>query len=418
MANDGMRGRRVAILTSNFWPEQTGSSQTVSEFAEYLSTHGLSIRVATSLPYYPEWRVWPGYGGKIWRREQKSGMTIYRSWHYVRPSPSTLTRLVHEITLSLFAIPNIVRVLWRADVAYVISPALTFALTGSIIARVLGVRLVLVVKDVMPDAAIELGMLKNRLAIGLSSLMARFVYSLADEIHTLGDGMKRRIARLTKHVQKIKIVPDTIDAKELEPVPQESNEFLRDFGVAGSMLILHTGNMGKKQDLELILNTAQRLRDDQNIHFMVVGDGAEKPSFLRRRDSLGLRNVSHYPLQPRRLLKHMLSGADVVLVSQVAEVVDMIVPSKLITSLGAGAMVVAACAAESETAKIVRESNGGIVIPAGDDEQFARVILQLRRGERPIEQFRRNARAYAIDRFDRDRVYGQILNQIICLKAS
>ena len=71
---------------------------------------------------------------------------------------------------------------------------------------------------------------------------------------------------------------------------------------------------------------------------------------------------------------HMLHGADIFLVSQVSSIVDIVVPSKLATAFGAGAMVVASCAENSETARLVRESGGGIVIPAGDDE-----ALSLRR---------------------------------------
>ena len=71
----------------------------------------------------------------------------------------------------------------------------------------------------------------------------------------------------------------------------------------------------------------------------MFGDGAVRTDFLRRRDQLHLKNVSHYPLQERALLPHMLNGADAVLVSQLAEVVDIVVPSKLVTAMGAGAII-------------------------------------------------------------------------------
>ena len=406
------RQRRVAIVTSNFWPERTGTSQTVGEFAKFLADHGVQVRVATALPYYPEWRIWDGYRGRLWRTDRVDGMTVFRAWHFVSPTPSTLTRLLHELTLSVLGAPRMVQAMWGADSVYVVSPDLVYAFTGMLLARVVRRRRVLIVKDVMPDAAIELGMLRNPLAIAVSRWMARCLYRWADEIYTLGEGMRRRIAQ-EAGADKVRIVPDTIDAAELEPVPYEVNDFRRRFVPAGTFAVLHTGTMGKKQDLELLLRAAGRLRDDAGVRFYVFGDGAAKERFLQLRDSWRLDNVSHHPLQDRLMLRHMLSGADIVLVSQLPEVVDIVVPSKLLTALGAGAMIVAACAPGSETARLIDESGGGLVIPASDDKALVRAIQRVRAGEVDVTQHRRRAREFAVLRFDRSAVYGPLVQEYL-----
>src|SRR5437879_5895520 len=238
----------VAIITSNFWPEPTGISQTVTEFARFLADRNIDVRVATAMPYYPQWRIWPNYRGLLSLSERNQGCSILRSWHYARPTPSTLARVLHEATLSLLAIPNMFRTLRGAKVAYVVSPALSYALIGLLIAALMRIERVLVVKDVMPDAAVELGMLRNPLVIALSRWLARRAYSLAGEIHTLGEGMRRRIGRETKRSKPILIVPDTVDVKELRPVPREDNEFRRRFVPNEIFAVLHTGNIGRKQD--------------------------------------------------------------------------------------------------------------------------------------------------------------------------
>jgi hypothetical protein len=108
----------------------------------------------------------------------------------------------------------------------------------------------------------------------------------------------------------------------------------------------------------------------------------------------------------------VLSGADVLHVSQLAQVVDIAVPSKLLTALGAGAMILAACARDSETARIVDESHGGILVPAGDDDALAKEIQQIRAGVVNISGYRARAREYALRVFDRDAVYGPVLDSI------
>jgi colanic acid biosynthesis glycosyl transferase WcaI len=298
--------------------------------------------------------------------------------------------------------------MWKCDVIYIVSPALSYALTASLLAAILRVRRILVVKDVMPDAAIELGMLRNPFVIRASRLCARWVYALAHEIQTLCDGMRLRIAHDTRHAEKITIVPDTIDANELAPVPLSENAFRRQFVPDGTFAVVHSGNMGRKQDLDLLLRAAEKLRNDPQVHFYVFGDGADKTRFLRSLEERQLNNVSHFPLQDRWMLRHMLSGADVVLVSQLPAVVDIVVPSKLVTAMAGGAMIVSACVDESETAKLVTACGGGMVIPASDAEALVAAIRAIRNGEIDTERCRLDARAYAIAHFDRERVYGPI----------
>jgi colanic acid biosynthesis glycosyl transferase WcaI len=364
------------------------------------------------MPYYPQWQIWPDYQGQLWSSERRDDITISRSWHFVRPDASTLVRITQELTLSLFALPNMIRSLWGCVAAYVVSPPLSFAFTACIVAKALNVRCTLIVHDVMPDTAVELGMLTNSRAITVARWLARIAYSLADEIHTLGEGMRERIATQCGRPNKVRVVPITIDAAELAPVEREQNEFRRRFVPADTFAVLHTGNMGRKQDLDILLRVADRLRDHRSIHFYVFGEGAAKLEFLRKLSASGLNNVTHYPLQERWLLRHMLSGADLVLVSQQPEVVDIVVPSKLITSLAAGAMLVVACNPDSETAQLVSRNECGILVAAGDDAAFAQTILALIRGEVESTSYQSRARETALRCFDRERVYTPMAEEL------
>ena len=396
---------RAAIVTSNFWPERTGIGQVATEFAQYLATRGIDVHVATGMPYYPEWRIYPEYRGKLQITEQLGNITIHRAWHHARPAPGPISRIAHEATLSLFSIPNMRRAMRGAHAAYIVSPDLSHAFTASLVAKAMDVPRVLMVQDVMPDAAVELGMLRNPLLVGGARRLARATYALADEILTLGEGMRQLIAREADTGKQISILPNSIDIEELWTGSEQGTPFRDRFVPGGTFAVVHSGNMGEKQDLELLLRAAQRLRDHPGVHFYVFGDGAVKSSFLKRRAELGLENVSHFPFQERSMLPHMLYGADAFLISQSSRVVDIVVPSKIATALGAGAMVVASCAENSETAKLVRESGGGIVIPAGDDEALSRVILQLRSGEIDSRTYRDAGRAYARKFFDREKTY-------------
>ena len=412
-----MTAPRVAIITSNYWPERTGIGQVTTEFAEFLSTQGIDVRVATAMPYYPEWSVYQDYRKATWLTERHSKVVIHRAAHYASPNPGAFGRILHEVSLCLLSFPNMIRALWRSDAAFVVSPDLSHAFVGCLTARGMGVRLTLVIQDVMPDAAVEMGMLTSVPAIAIARWIARTNYRLAHTIHTLSDGMKTRIARSTGTERKVRVVPNTIDGNELAVGPNQGNLFRERFVPAGTVSVVHTGNMGEKQDLYVLLRAARRLLDKPNIHFYVFGDGAVKADFLRLREQWKLSNVSHFPLQDRSLLPHILYGADVCLITQLPAVIDVVVPSKLITSMGAGAMIVAACSLQSEAAALLRASGGGVIVPAGDDLSLSSVILRVSEGSIDVAAARRLVRQFAMDHFNREAVYGPIAKRLIDAKT-
>jgi colanic acid biosynthesis glycosyl transferase WcaI len=102
---------KVAIITSNFWPECTGIGQVTTDFAKYLEGEGIDVAVATAMPYYPEWRIYPDYRGSLAMTEKLGDITIHRAWHRSRPAPGIFNRLTHELSLCSFAVPQIVRAL-------------------------------------------------------------------------------------------------------------------------------------------------------------------------------------------------------------------------------------------------------------------------------------------------------------------
>ena len=408
--------RRVAFVAANFWPEPTGVGQVTWEFARYLAEAGLEVRVATAMPYYPQWEIWPAYQRKLWMSETVEGVQIFRSWHRISPNPSTITRLLHEATLALFSLRAMARALWRADVVYLVIPALTYDFVGSAIARIMRVRRVLIVQDIVPDVAIDLGMLRSGPAIAVSRWLVRRTYSAAHEILTLSAGMRERVAGQIGDDRKIRVMPNTFDPQELVSVPPDRNEFRQRFlpsGPDGSFVVVHAGNMGQKQDLDIIIRAAQRLTDDTAVHFHVFGDGARKDAFLSRLRGLDLGNVSHHPLQDRAMVPHMLSGADVLLICQRPEVVDVVVPSKLITALGAGGMILASCAWDSETGRILRQNEAGLIVEAGDDAALAEAVSRIERGEVDTEGYRARARAFALETYSRDVVYGPMARALL-----
>jgi glycosyltransferase involved in cell wall biosynthesis len=165
---------------------------------------------------------------------------------------------------------------------------------------------------------------------------------------------------------------------------------------------MHSGNVGHAQDLDSLVRSATFLRDRDDLRVVIVGFGARHAEMVELARRLEVRDaVTFLPYQPRDRLPLSLSSADLHVVGLARGLAGYVVPSRLYGVLAAGRPVVAAADAESETARIVREVECGIVIEPGRPELLARTIRAAAEGEYDLEEMGRRGRAYVEAEADR-----------------
>jgi colanic acid biosynthesis glycosyl transferase WcaI len=169
-------------------------------------------------------------------------------------------------------------------------------------------------------------------------------------------------------------------------------------GWDNEFVVLHGGNMGHKQGLDNLIDTAVALRGETGVRVVLAGDGNDRPSLEQRARALGLQNLQLLGSQPWGEYEAMLEAADVLVVNQRASVSDMALPSKLTSYFAAGRPVVAAVAAGSETADEVERSGGGVVVEPEDPRALATAVLELRDAAAQRSALGAQARRYAADR--------------------
>lgn len=363
---------RILIHGINYAPELTGIGKYTGELAEWLAARGHRVRVVTAPPYYPHWHVVEGYSGTRYRREQLNGVDAWRCPLYVPTNPSGLKRILHLASFALSSLPVMVRqIFWKPDVIVVIEPPLLCAPAAWLTARLSGAKCWLHVQDFEVDAAFELGILPfgwmKRIVSGIERrLMRRF-----DRVSTISDNMIERLEE--KGVRTAVLFPNWVDTERIFPLPDVS-PLRRELGIAEDAFVaLYSGNMGRKQGLEIIIEAAGILSGRAGLHFVLCGDGAVRDEVFRQ--AAGLPNVSFHPLQPVERLNDLLNMADVHLLPQKAGAADLVMPSKLTGMLASGRPVVASAAAGTQIAGIVRHC--GKVVAPGDGRAFADAIAWL-----------------------------------------
>ncbi len=366
---------RILILGINYAPEMIGTARYTTDLAEAMAARGHSVRVVAAQPYYPGWKVFPGFSRLRFTRDRQAGVAVLRCPLYVPRRPTGARRIAHHASFAVTGALGMIRALTRErpNLVLVVAPSLISAPVGWVIARVTGAKAWLHVQDLEVEAAFATGLLPTggwieRLARGFESwVLRRF-----DRVSTISPAMLRKIREKGVTPFRTRELRNWADLSGVAP-DMDGATMRAALGVRASRVALYSGNLANKQGLEIIPDAARLLAHRDDIAFVICGEGPFLPELRRLCDGLG--NVSFHPLQPRDRLGPLLAMADVHLLPQVAGAADLVLPSKLTNMLASGRPVVATADADSTLSQEVEGC--GAVVPPGDAGAFAEAIAAL-----------------------------------------
>ncbi len=401
---------RLVILSQFVYPDQNATARIVTSLATGLVKHGFEVGVYAAQPsYFEESASVPSsidYQGIRIRR--------LRSTHFGRVSISA--RLVDSLTFSVSMAWCLALMPRDAVVIALTNPPLLPWL-GALSKLVFGNRLVIVVHDVYPDIAAQLGVIKKggQLHRSLAAIQ-RFAYQQADSIIVLGRDMLRVVANYVPNggQNAIVIIPNWADDPALAPTLKSGSETARKQGLLDSFVVQYSGNLGMSQNLEIVVEAAKVLKDE-NVHFVLVGEGPRRENLRRLVLATGLTNVRFLPRVPEESLSDSLAACDAALVPLADGIEGLSVPSKYYGILASGKPVLAAMASDAEVALSVTEDRTGLVVPPGDAGALADAILSLKRDPAMARALGENARSAYERRYTRDRAvdeYARLLSMV------
>lgn len=403
--------RRILIHSINYSPELTGIGKYNGEMAEWLVREGYEVRIITASPYYPAWRLGPGYSAWRYRRERLAGVDILRCPFWVPSRPTGLKRVLHLASFALTAMPAMLwsGLRWKPDCVFVVEPPLFCAPAALLTARLAGGKAWLHVQDFEVDAAFDLGILRAGWLRRWVLATERWLMRRFDVVSTISDRMLARLRDKGVKAEKGVLFPNWVDTGLIRPLGGASR-LKGELGIdAGKFVVLYSGNMGEKQGLETIIATARLLESRPDLLFVLCGDGAARVRLVDA--ARGLQNVMFIPLQPLERLNELLNMADVHLLPQRVDAEDLVMPSKLTAMMASGRPVVATAYRDSQVELILRHR--GLVVEPGDAAAIAEAIVRLRQHPDEWLHLGEAARAYAVERWDTDRVLKKVSGNIL-----
>lgn len=386
---------KILLFGINYSPELTGIGKYVGEMCPWLANRGHEVTVITAMPYYPEWSIHPDYKGKLWHKEMIDGVTVYRVPLYVPKVVTSRKRILHEFSFLLGVLPVWFYLLLKKKYQVVINitPPFHLGVFAYLYSKIRGAKLITHVHDLQIDAAKELGMIKSKFFLNWMFKLEAFILKQSDAVGSISLGMKRKILSKGVDEQRYVMFPNWVDEEAIKPLPLSAS--LRStFGLSeDKKVILYSGNLGEKQGLEILIETAKRFSNKPDIVFLIVGSGGGKSKLQQLAASAGLNNVKFFPLQAYEKLAALLATADIHLVLQKKSAADLVLPSKLTGILAAGGCALVTAMPGTSLYEIVQKDNLGLLIEPESVVALTTGIEKLLTGD--IVEYRYRARRYA-----------------------
>jgi colanic acid biosynthesis glycosyl transferase WcaI len=403
---------RILIYSYNYHPEPIGIAPLMTELAEGLVKQGHQVRVITGMPNYPQREIYEEYRGKWFVTEQRNGVTIQRSYLRIRSKPNLIDRLLLELSFVFTSLPQAFNG-WQPDVILLTIPPLLVTLPATLLSWIYNCPVVLNVQDILPEAGIRVGLIRNKWMIKALEAIEQFAYRSTHTISVIADGFVDNLVNKGVPAQKIVCIPNWVNVNFIRPLPKKSNQFRLAYQLEGKFVVLYSGNIALTQGLETVIEAAACLRHLPEIVFVIAG---EKKALQRLQEychKCGASNVLLLPLVSREKLPEMLAAADVGLVVQKSNVISFNMPSKIPLLLASGRPIIASVPASGTAARAVRKSGGGIVVAPESPKALADGIKDLYTHPAKVAKLGHEGRQFAVERYS----FKQALNEYEALFA-
>lgn len=409
---------QILIYSYNYQPEPIGIAPLLTELAEGLVKRGHEVRVVTGMPNYPQRQIYEQYRGKLYLTEVINGVTVQRSYLWIRPQPNLIDRLLLELSFVLTSLGNALRGK-HPDVILLTSPPLPVVVPAAFLGWICRCPVILNLQDILPDAAVHIGLLKNPQLIRIFEYLEKFAYRVATKITVIADAFVDNLLSKGVPEHKIELIPNWVDVNFIHPMPKDNDTFSqliqeiitkepanneeiicqKEQLNKREFFVLYSGNIACTQGIETLIYAAVRLRHIPEIAIVIFGEEKALHNLQILCKTCKADNVILLKLQPRERLPKMLAAADVGVVIQKQNVISFNMPSKIQVLLASGRAIIGSIPPNGPAARAIQNSGGGIVIPPEDPGALASAILELYENPDRVKELGENSRKYAIKHY-------------------
>jgi glycosyltransferase involved in cell wall biosynthesis len=342
--------------------------------------------------------------------EQKfEGVRILRAYTYPSVHRNFVWRVVSFLTFMIASVYAGMRA-GSVDLIMGTSPPIFQTLSAWLIALLRKRPFLLEIRDLWPEFAIDMGVLKNPVLIRLSRGLERFIYARADHILVNSPAYRDYVHVKGIPLEKISLIPNGVDPAPFEP-DASGKEMREGLGLDGVFVVTYAGALGMANDIPTVLRAADRLREHKGIRFLLVGDGKERSNLEIMAREMDLENVLFTGARPKKDMPKILGASDACL----AILMDIPMfrttyPNKVFDYMAAGRPTILAI--DGVIRQVVEAAGGGLFVPPGDDKSLADAVLRLASNPEEARKMGAAARDHVVKHFNRADQAGEFVDLV------
>ncbi len=345
--------------------------------------------------------------------EVVEGIRVIRAYTYPSLHGRFVGRLVSFVSFAVTSIWAALRV-EEVDIVMGTSPPIFQAASAWLVAALRRRPFLLEIRDLWPEFVIDMGFLKNPLLIRLSRWLERFLYRRATHLLVNSPAYVDYLKEKGMPAEKITLLPNGVDPAMFDPAA-DGAVVRRKLNLNGKFVVVYAGVMGPANNLDVLLDAAAKLRADERIVFLLVGDGKARKQLQAQAESLHLENVSFVGAQPKAEIHFFLASADAcVAILQDIRMFRMTYPNKVFDYMAAGRPIVLAI--DGAIREVVEAAQAGIFVHPGNASSLAEAVRYLADHRDEREAMSRRARLYVerhFNRADQGRQFITLLDKVL-----
>lgn len=393
----------VLYLYSYYKPEKTSGAHLAEDERRALVADGHRITIYTPTPTRGVDKVTrKAYKKRKHESEYDGAVTVHR-FSLFGEGKNTLMRAFRYFLLEC-------RLLWlgltrkKKDILILGSTPPINGLMGAVLKKLKRIPYVYTVQDLFPESLVSTGMTKKGSLIWkIGNWVSNVTYKNSAHIIVISDSIKKSLVEKGVPESKITVVYNWIDTDKVVPVEREKNSLFDELGLdRNKFIITYAGNLGNSQNPKILVDCAEKLKSNEDIQFVIFGDGTEKDKLVSRIDEAKLENIKLFPMQPLERVSEVYSLGDVSFVTCKAGVGSGAFPSKSASIMATATPIIASFDLDSDLCKMISEHRLGECCEPENAAMAAERIVKLYQDSALVKEYGENARRHACEKFSKE----------------
>jgi glycosyltransferase involved in cell wall biosynthesis len=364
---------KILFITDNFPPEYNAPATRTYEHCREWVKQGAEVTVITCFPNFPKGQVFKGYKNKWKETEYIDGIKVIRVWSFIAANTGTFKRTLDFLSFALTSFLSGLFV--KCDLIVATSPQFFSAVSGRALGFFKKKRWVMEVRDIWPESIKAVEAVSSGWIIFLLEKVELFLYRSAYRIVVVTDSFRTNLIGRGVEADKIFVIKNGVDLSVFHPAPKD-RALMGRLGIPDKYVVGYVGTHGLAHSLDFIVQSIHKL-NDEGLHFVFIGDGAEKKNLVRQVEELGLKNVTFVDPVKKSEIPSYLSMIDIALVPlKRSPTFESVIPSKVFESVAMNTPIL--LGVNGETRSLIESYNSGIYFEPENEADFIQKLLLMR----------------------------------------